>query len=143
MISWLTSLFSDGAVKLVGAVGEIIDDVQTSDEEKLAIKARVKSAVMSHNEKQMGFVAQYDQEITKRHETDMKSDSWLAKNVRPMVLVFLTLSTVILAYITIFTLQTTEVALLQPWIDLLKILLVTVYAFYFGSRGMEKYKKLS
>lgn len=143
MISWLTTLFSKGATELVGAVGGIIDNLHTSDDEKLAAKARLQSIVMAHNKVQMSFVAQYDQEITKRHETDMKSDSWMSKNIRPLVLAFLTVSTIILAYLTIFILEPSDVALVQPWIELLKILLVTVYAFYFGSRGIEKYKKLS
>jgi hypothetical protein len=142
MISWLTSLFSKGATELVGAVGGIIDELHTSDEEKLTIKARIEAAVLKHNEVQMQYISQYDQEITKRHETDMKSDSWLSKNIRPMVLLFLTVATVILAYTTIFILDVSEVSLLQPWLDLLTILLVTVYAFYFGSRGIEKVQKI-
>jgi hypothetical protein len=143
MIDWVTSLFSKGAKELVGAVGGIIDEIHTSDEEKLVLKARIEAAVMAHNEAQMRHIAQYDQEITKRHESDMRSDSWLSKNIRPMVLAFLTGATILLAFLTIFTLSVGEVTLLQPWLDLLQILLVTVYAFYFGSRGIEKVKKLA
>lgn len=142
MIPWITSLFSKGANELAGTIGDIIGEFHTSDAERLTIDARVKSAIMAHNEKQMSYVAQYDQEITKRHESDMKSDSWLSKNIRPMVLAFLTLATIILAFLTIFALDISEVVLLQPWLDLLQILLVTVYAFYFGSRGIEKVQKL-
>lgn len=142
MIPWITSLFSKGANELAGTIGDIIGEFHTSDAERLTIDARVKSAIMAHNEKAMGYVAQYDQEITKRHESDMKSDSWLSKNIRPMVLAFLTLATIILAFLTIFALDISEVVLLQPWLDLLQILLVTVYAFYFGSRGIEKVQKL-
>ena len=80
------------------------------------------------------------QEISKRWESDMASDSWLSKNVRPIVLVFLTFMT------TLFViLDSAQISFVvgAEWIELLKTLLTTVYVAYFGSRGIEKYKKLS
>jgi len=143
-MKWLKGIFSSGATELVDTIGNVVDKLFTSDEERLTIKARINAAVMSYKEKQMGYVAEYDKEISKRHEIDMKSDSWLSKNVRPMTLIFLTVATIVLAYLTIFLLPENKVVLVQPWIDLLTVLLVTVYAFYFGSRGVEKItKKLS
>jgi len=68
----------------------------------------------------------------------MTSDSWLSKNVRPMILIFLTVMTVVLAYSTIFALPPDKVTLLKPWIDTIGGLLSMVYGFYFGSRGLEK-----
>ena len=80
------------------------------------------------------------QEITKRWESDMKSDSYLSKNTRPMTLIFLTISLVIFILLDsselIFSID-------QGWIDLLKSLLITVYVAYFGSRGAEKFKSIS
>ena len=142
-MSILTDIFSSGASKLVDSVGSALDNLITSDEERLKAKNELESIVNDFQVKMMAAAADYDKEVTTRHANDMKSDSWLSKNIRPMVLAFLTVSTIILAYLTIFILQQDEVALLQPWIDLLQILLVTVYAFYFGSRGIEKVKKLS
>ena len=141
-MSWFTDLFSSGASKLVDSVGSAIDSLVTSDEERLQLKNQLEKMIMDHNEKQMDYVAQYDQEIRKRHENDMKSDSWLSKNVRPLTLIFLTVTTIGLAYLTIFLLPVDKVDLLTPWITLLTTLLVTVYAFYFGSRGIEKVQKI-
>lgn len=141
-MKWLTNLFTSGASELVDTIGGVVDSLFTSDEERLTIKARIKAAIMAHKEKQMSFVAEYDKEISKRHETDMKSDSWLSKNVRPMVLIFLTLATVILAYMTIFILPIEKVVLITPWIGMLTTLDGIVYAFYFGSRGLEKMTKV-
>tara|TARA_R110000803_G_scaffold35884_1_gene77341 strand:+ start:723 stop:1178 length:456 start_codon:yes stop_codon:yes gene_type:complete len=79
------------------------------------------------------------QEVTKRWQYDMSSDSWLSKNTRPMTLVFLTVSMVVLILLDSFKIEfTVDTA----WIDLLKSLLITVYVAYFGSRGVEKFKSL-
>jgi hypothetical protein len=80
------------------------------------------------------------QEVSKRWVSDMKSDSWLSKNTRPLTLVFLTVSCVLLILLDSFEIQFTVT---EEWVDLLKSLLVTVYVAYFGSRGVEKFKTIS
>lgn len=81
------------------------------------------------------------QEVTKRWSADMSSDSWLSKNVRPLTLMFLILFTCSMIFIDSKTEWAFE---LNPsYIMLLQTLLVTVIVAYFGSRGMEKYKKIS
>jgi len=79
------------------------------------------------------------QEISKRWNSDMTSDSWLSKNTRPMTLIFLTVSMVCLILLDSFNI-TFEVD--TAWVDLLKSLLITVYVAYFGSRGVEKFKSI-
>ena len=81
------------------------------------------------------------QEISKRWASDMKSDSWLSKNTRPMSLIFLTVMTV--AFIWVDSHETLSFTVEQEWISLLKTLTATVYVAYFGSRGVEKYKTIS
>lgn len=80
------------------------------------------------------------QEVSKRWESDMKSDSWLSKNTRPMTLIFLTISTV---FIIILDSLNIDFGVNVEWIDLLKSLLITTYVAYFGSRGVEKFKAIS
>lgn len=79
------------------------------------------------------------QEVSKRWESDMKSDSWLSKNTRPLTLVYLTIITSL--YIVLDSL---DIAFdIDPsWVELLKTLLVTIYVAYFGSRGFEKYSTI-
>ncbi len=78
------------------------------------------------------------QEVTKRWQYDMASDSWLSKNIRPLSLAFLTLTLFI--YIILdssingFTID-------KAWIDLLSSLLLLVYGGYFGMRSVEKVTK--
>ena len=79
-------------------------------------------------------------EVSKRWNSDMASDSWLSKNVRPLTLVYLTLATTI--YIVLDSLNI-AFDIDQAWIELLKTLLVTIYVAYFGSRGFEKFKKIT
>ena len=79
------------------------------------------------------------QEVSKRWDSDMKSDSWLSKNTRPMTLIFLTISTV---FIIILDSLKIDFGVSTEWIDLLKSLLITVYVAYFGSRGAEKFQSI-
>ena len=76
--------------------------------------------------------------VSERWVSDMKSDSWLSKNTRPMTLIYLTLS------MTIFIVLDSTVLLeiKQGWVSLLEALLITVYVAYFGSRGAEKITKI-
>ena len=79
------------------------------------------------------------QEVSKRWQSDMQSDSWLSKNTRPMTLIFLTVAMVLLIFIDSTGL---EFSVDSGWVDLLKSLLITVYVAYFGSRGAEKFKTI-
>jgi len=80
------------------------------------------------------------QEVSKRWSADMGSDSWLSKNTRPLTLIFLTISLVILIILESANMQ---FDVDNSWVDLLKSLLITVYVAYFGSRGAEKFKSIS
>ena len=79
------------------------------------------------------------QEVSKRWDSDMKSDSWLSKNTRPMSLIFLTISMVVLILLDSFEI---DFHVAEGWVQLLQTLLVTVYVAYFGSRGAEKFQSI-
>ena len=79
-----------------------------------------------------------EKEISSRWEADMKSDSWLSKNVRPLVLVFLVIATVLLIFIDAGTI---DFVVEDKWTDLLQLVLITVIGAYFGGRSLEKTKK--
>jgi|TARA_Y100000052_G_scaffold6736_1_gene6578 hypothetical protein len=76
--------------------------------------------------------------ITERWLADTKSDSWLSRNVRPLVLIFLVVSTVLLVFIDAGVIQFEVKA---NWVDLLQLVLITVISAYFGGRSMEKIRK--
>ena len=130
-MSILTSIFSSGATELVKSVGGVIDNLHTSKEEKLAAEQKIKELVASYE-------VQMEKEISSRWNADMKSDSWLSKNVRPLVLIFLVVSTVLLMFIDAGVINFVVEA---KWTDLLQLVLITVIGAYFGGRSLEKTKK--
>jgi len=79
------------------------------------------------------------QGVTDRWQSDMTSDSWLSKNTRPLTLIFLT---VMMTLFVVLDSSAIDFTVKNEFIDLLKYLLVTVYAAYFGSRGFEKFTKI-
>ena len=127
----LNKLFSGGASKLVESVGGVIDNLVTTDEEKLDAKRKLKEMIMNHE-------VQMEKNITDRWTADMNSDSWLSKNVRPMVLIFLIVCTMILIFIDAGAVKFTVE---EKWTDLLQLVLITVIGAYFGGRSVEKFKK--
>ena len=130
-MSILTSIFSGGAKDLVEGVGGVIDDLHTSEEEKLEAAQKVKELVSNYE-------VEMEKQITDRWKSDMASDSWLSKNVRPMVLVFLVVSTVLMIFIDAGAISFD----VEPkWTDLLQLVLITVIGAYFGGRSLEKVKK--
>jgi len=127
----LGTIFSGGAKDLVEGVGGVIDNLHTSKEEKLEAEQKIKELVASYQ-------SSLEKEISTRWEADMKSDSWLSKNVRPLVLIFLVISTVLLIFIDAGIINFVVEA---KWTDLLQLVLITVIGAYFGGRSLEKTKK--
>ena len=127
----LGQLFSGGAADLVKGVGGVIDNLHTSEEEKLAAEQKIKELVANYE-------VEMEKQISDRWKADMNSDSWLSKNVRPMVLIFLVISTVLMIFIDAGTINFN----VEPkWTDLLQLVLITVIGAYFGGRSIEKRKK--
>ena len=134
-MSWFTNLFSSGVDKVISSVGDAVDSLVTSDEERLQLKNELQQVLNKHKVDQLKHVETLEQQVTDRHSNDMKSDSRLSKNIRPLTLAFLTVATTILAYATIFAdLTVLQNETLKSWIPLLQVLLVTSFSFYFGGR---------
>ena len=130
-MSILTSIFSSGASELIKGVGGVIDNLHTSKEEKLAAELKVKELISNYE-------VEMEKTITDRWKADMNSDSWLSKNIRPMTLAFLVISTVLMIFIDAGTIK---FIVEDKWTDLLQIVLITVIGAYFGGRSLEKVKK--
>ena len=127
----LSKIFSSGATELVKGVGSVIDNLTTSKEEKLEAERKIKGLIANHE-------IEMEKNITERWSMDMKSDSWLSKNIRPLVLIFLVVSTVLLVFIDAGVIAFEVKA---SWVDLLQLVLITVIGAYFGGRSLEKVKK--
>ena len=130
-MSILTKIFSSGATELIKGVGGVIDNLHTSKEEKLEAEQKVKELISSYE-------IEMEKNITERWKMDMKSDSWLSKNIRPLVLIFLVVSTVLMIFIDAGAISFNVE---DKWTDLLQLVLITVIGAYFGGRSLEKVKK--
>ena len=127
----LSKIFSNGAAELVKGVGGVLDNLITSKDEKLEAEHKVKELVANYE-------VEMEKNITSRWEADAGSDSWLAKNVRPMVLIFLIVCTMLLIFIDAGTINFN---VKDSYVDLLQLVLTTVIGAYFGGRSLEKIKK--
>ena len=127
----LGMLTGSGTKDLIEGVGGVIDNLHTSKEEKLEAAQKIKELVANYE-------VQMEKEISSRWTADMASDSWLSKNVRPLVLIFLVISTVLLIFIDAGVINFVVEA---KWTDLLQLVLITVIGAYFGGRSLEKTKK--
>ena len=127
----LNKLVSGGTSKLVESVGGVLDNLTTTKDEKLEAKRKLKELIMSHE-------AEMERNITDRWQADMNSDSWLSKNVRPLVLIFLVVCTMLMIFIDAGTIKFTVE---EKWTDLLQLVLITVIGAYFGGRSLEKRSK--
>lgn len=121
---WVTKLFGG----LLGKADNIIDEVVTSKEERMTLKNAMQKMLLDSE-------AVVQENVTERWKSDMNSDSWLSKNVRPLVLIFLVVCTMILVFIDAGVI---DFKVEERWINLLEITLLTVIGAYFGGRSIEK-----
>tara|TARA_R110000772_G_scaffold181693_1_gene293006 strand:- start:372 stop:776 length:405 start_codon:yes stop_codon:yes gene_type:complete len=125
IISWLTG-------GLIKEVGKVIDSLTTTKEEKLEIKKQLQ-VILEKAE------ANAQVEVTARWKSDMSSDSFLSKNIRPMVLIYLTFIFSVLAFADG---NIGQFKIAEAYIPIFQTLLVTVYGAYFVGRSWEKGRKI-
>ena len=127
-MSKLLNFLGGGVVK---QVGEVIDNLSTSEEERLEAKRKMEKVLMQAE-------SQAQEQVTRRWEADMKSDNWLSKNIRPLICIFLTAMFVV---ISIFDGNAGGFSIAPAYIPIYQTLLITVYGAYFAGRSIEKIKK--
>ena len=126
IIQWL----SGGVIK---EVGNVIDKLTTTEEERLEVKKQIQQILEDADSKAQ-------EEVSRRWEADMKSDSFLSKNIRPMVLIYLTVIFTVCAF---FDGNVGEFIIVEEYIPIFQTLLVTVYGAYFVGRTWEKAKSIT
>ena len=116
---------------LIKDIGNVIDPVTTTDEERLAAKQKIQELLeKADNDAQ--------QQVTERWKLDMQSDSFLSKNIRPLVLIYLTIVFTILSF---FDGNIGGFKVAEQYVPIFQSLLITVYGAYFVGRTWEKNKK--
>ena len=124
----LSKLFGDGAINVADKLSGIADKfIRTKDEKAQFEKDIQQMFIEAESEMQKN--------VSERWKADMASDNKLSKSVRPLTLIFLFVSTVLLIFIESGFFN---FAVDDEWKELLKMLLVTITAAYFGGRSYEK-----
>ena len=130
---------------LSGSAGSIVDSVVNgadkfiqTKEEKEQFRQDAEKEINRHFEVLQQQVNDADKEISNRWIADMNSDSWMAKNIRPLVLVYLLL--LLTAFVICDSIKI-NFTIKDSWVSLLELLMTTAFAAYFGGRTVEKFKK--
>lgn len=126
IFQWLTG----GVIK---EISNTIDKLTTTEEEKLEIKKQIQEILEKAD-------SDAQVQVTERWKADMASDSFLSKNIRPLVLVFLTFVFTVLAF---FDGNIGGFTVAEQYVPIFQSLLITVYGAYFVGRTWEKNKKSS
>ena len=116
---------------VIEKVGGVIDNLTTTEEERLEAKRQMEEVLMQAE-------SQAQEQVTRRWEADMKSDNWLSKNIRPLICIFLTAMFII---ISIFDGNLGEFVISPAYVPIYQTLLITVYGAYFAGRSIEKIRK--
>jgi hypothetical protein len=125
IFAWLTG-------NVIKEVGTIIDNLTTTKEEKLEAQRLIQEILEKAD-------SEAQEQVTDRWEADMKSDSWLSKNIRPAVLIFLTFIFTVLAFADG---NIGEFKVAKEYVPIFQVLLMTVYGAYFVGRSWEKGKHI-
>lgn len=112
-------------------IADIVDRFVQTKEEKHQANQEIQRLFQS-------FEIEMQKNTTERWKYDSQSDSWLSKNVRPIVLLILVICTLLLI---ILDAGNSTFVVKDSFVDLLQMILLTTIGAYFGSRGLEKYNK--
>jgi hypothetical protein len=124
--------------KIFGVGSSVVDDVANALDRFIRTKEDRDAFEKEMTEIFVRAEAEMQKNVSDRWRYDMESDSWLSKNVRPLVLVFLIFTTILLIFIEGGNI---DFFIKEEWIGLLQMILLTVIGAYFGGRSIEKVNK--
>ena len=128
----LGKLFGNAGGSVVEKLAGVADKFIRTKDEKAEFEKEMTQILIDAE-------AAMQKNVTERWQADLQHGNWLTRSVRPLVLVFLIVCTVIMVFIDSGSLAF-EVE--DKWVDLLQLVLMTTIGAYFGGRSVEKYNKL-
>jgi len=131
MSKLLAKLFGNAGGSILQKIAGVADKFIQTKEEKAAFEKEMTEIMIKAE-------AEMQKNVTERWQSDLQHGNWLTRSVRPMVLVFLIVSTVLMVFIDSGSIGFNVE---QKWTDLLQLILITVIGAYFGGRSIEKIKK--
>ena len=132
MSNILAKLFGKAGGGIVDKLSGVVDKFVRTKDEKAAFEKEMTQILIEAE-------AAMQKNVTERWKADLEHGNWLTRSVRPLVLIFLIVATVLMVFIDsgslVFNVE-------QKWTDLLQLVLMTTIGAYFGGRSVEKYNKL-
>ena len=128
----LTKLLGDAAGGIVQKLAGVADKFIQTKEEKAAFEKEMAQIFIQAE-------AEMQKNVTERWKADLEHGNWLTRSVRPLVLIFLIVATVLMVFIDSGSLAFEVEA---KWVDLLQLVLMTTIGAYFGGRSVEKFNKI-
>ena len=127
----LAKLFGNAGGSVVEKISGVVDKFVRTKDEKAAFEKEMTEILIEAE-------AAMQKNVTERWKADLEHGNWLTRSVRPLVLIFLIVATVLMVFIDSGSL-TFQVE--DKWVDLLQLVLITVIGSYFGGRSIEKIRK--
>lgn len=127
----LSKLFGNAGGAVVDKLASVADKFIRTKDEKAEFEKEM-TQIFIEAEKAM------QKNVTERWKADLEHGNWLTRSVRPLVLVFLIVTTVLMVFIDSGSIEFTVE---EKWADLLQLVLITVIGAYFGGRSVEKIRK--
>ena len=128
----LAKLFGNAGGGIVDKISGVVDRFVRTKDEKAEFEKQMTEILIEAE-------AAMQKNVTERWKADLEHGNWLTRSVRPLILIFLVVSTVLMVFIDAGSL-TFEVE--EKWTDLLQLVLMTTIGAYFGGRSVEKYNKI-
>ena len=110
-------------------VDKFVLDPQAKQEAQIKLLEMQKNGELAQLQADMNE----QQELTKRQQADMMSDSWLSKNIRPMTLIF-----ILITYTVFGMMSAWDIEVNNNYVELLGTWGMVIMSFYFGGRTLEK-----
>ena len=127
----LAKLFGNAGGSIVEKISGVVDKFVRTKDEKAAFEKEMTQIFIEAE-------AAMQKNVTERWKADLEHGNWLTRSVRPLVLIFLIVATVLMVFIDSGSLAFNVE---EKWTDLLQIILITVIGSYFGGRSIEKIRK--
>ena len=131
MIKILGKLFGNAGGSVIDKISGVVDKFVHTKDEKAAFEKEMTKILIDAE-------AAMQKNVTDRWKADLEHGNWLTRSVRPLVLVFLIVSTVLMVFVDS---GSVNFNVEQKWTDLLQLVLITVIGAYFGGRSFEKFNK--
>ena len=131
MSNILNKIFGKAGGSVVDKIAGVADRFIRTKDEKAEFEKQMTEIMIDAE-------AAMQKNVTERWKADLEHGNWLTRSVRPLVLIFLIVATVLMVFIDsgslVFNVE-------EKWTDLLQIILITVIGSYFGGRSIEKIRK--